>query len=91
MANNRYYLHCPCGENRYLGKSMGSGIYGPGSFTQSLEDNNQESADLLFGIYEWMWEHFIANHAKLSVDAAGPEWVKGEILKVLTEYDERVK
>lgn len=93
MANNRYYLHCPCGENKYLGKSLGDNIYGPGSFMKTDEQNWGECAAFLHSIYDWMWAHLMANHAGLHKedDVLSPEWVEGEIFKVLTEYDERVK
>jgi len=47
MANNRYYMQCPCGEQRYLGKSIGSGIYD----SPTAED-----------LQDWMWEHLIDCH-----------------------------
>lgn len=79
MANNRYFLLCPCSAVCYIGKSLGQGMY----------HTRDDSHAFLEEIYEWMWEHFMANHAGLDVDAAGREFVAGEIFKVITEYDDR--
>lgn len=81
VANNRYFLLCPCGGTQYIGKSLGRGIY----------HTRDSSHEFLEEVYEWMWDHFMENHAGLEVNEAGKEWVAGEIFKVITEYDDRVK
>jgi hypothetical protein len=107
MANNRYYLLCPCGEKQYLGKSLGSGIYN--NSTQSGTSNSRSIArheglpvmvpaptnepegsgygQFLKDIYEWMWEHLMdcPHPDATEPDSLGPEWVSGEIFKVVTE------
>lgn len=110
MANNRYYLLCPCGKAKYLGKSLGRGIYntrgGPQSFTMGkhegatvvvpeqkpAETPDEGYARFLDDVYEWMWEHLTeCNHPECPPEPVlGNEWLKGEIFKVITEYDERI-
>lgn len=118
MANNRYYLYCPCGEQCYLGKSLSDGIYnvrgGPQSFAvrqhegatvvvpeaEPVETHDQGQARFLADVYDWMWKHLrdpgcYNKRVELGMhpeeDVLSNEWVKGEIFKVLTEYDERIK
>ena len=80
MANNRYYLYCDCGSVCYVGKSTGNGVF-------AVAD------DILDLMHEWMWKHIIYCEHALAPrhPVLGPEWATGEIFKVLTEGDERVK
>lgn len=82
MANNRYYIHCECGSNKYLGKSMGDGLY----------VKNDDKAAFLEGVWEWMWDHLTDCDICSAVDPvdAMPEYRMGEIFKIITEYDDRV-
>jgi hypothetical protein len=82
MANNRYYLYCDCGEKLYLGKSLGDGIY-------TWRDPGEDQVKT----FSWMWEHLMdCKHPNATgPDSLGPEWVSGEIFKVLTEGDPRIK
>jgi hypothetical protein len=109
VANNRYYLLCPCGGTKYVGKSIGDGIYnvrgGPQSFqlrrhegtavivpeAEPVESIADGQAAFLAEVYGWMWEHLMGcDHPDAEpADALGPEWIKGEIFKVITEYDDR--
>ena len=109
MANNRYYLLCPCGETKYLGKSIGDGVYnvqgGPQSFAvrqhegttvvipeaAPAETHEEGQARFLSEVYEWMWTHLMGcDHPEAEPPGVlGREWVKGEIFKVITEYDDR--
>ena len=111
MANNRYYLYCPkCKEQKFMGKSLGDGIYNNASATdelltpeqalkaimESMSDdramakggwplkNNpyKYQAEFFEEIYDWMWKHLL----KCRKD----EFYKGELFKVLTEYDKRI-
>lgn len=72
---------CDCGATHYVGKSLGEGIYSstpPGKVMESL--------------HEWMWEHLIeCDHPNATYTRPlGREWAKGEVFKVVTEYDDRV-
>lgn len=117
MANNRYYLWCPCGSKQFLGKSLGDGIYQTRGGAQSFslrqhdgvavltpeqapaETRNDGQARFLDDVYEWMWKHLMGracydkrvelgwHEPEVGLDT---EWVKGEVFKVLTEYDDRV-
>lgn len=78
MANQRYYLRCKCGELKFMGKSLGRGIY----------NTSEDKVKFLENIYEWMWKHIWS-----CVDPAGgpgPEWSRDRFFEVVGEYDSRV-
>lgn len=82
--HNQYFIRCACGETKYLGASRERGI------VISMQER-VDPESFLQDIYAWMWEHLMSNHAGNHVPKnLGPEWVGGEIFKILTEYDERV-
>lgn len=78
MANNRYYLYCPiCKSALFMGSSFADGV------TSWIADTDEEQSEFLEEIYSWMWEHIL--------DCRHDFMFKGEIFKVLTEYDKRIK
>ncbi len=59
MANERYGLRCPiCKDCRYLGKTMGDGIYINASGEPNVE------AEHLDMIFKWMWKHLLECHGE---------------------------
>lgn len=77
MANNRYFIKCSCGEQFYLSKSLGDGMYrGDAPFPDG-------------SMHKWMWEHLMdCPHPAAKINPLlGPEWAAGEIFKIVTEYD----
>lgn len=77
MADNRIYLYCPvCKEYYSIGKCLyDSNIYLPVTTDEEVKKYSE-------GTYGWMSKHF--------TDCYGDRFYKGEIFKVLTEYDERI-
>ncbi|GAC1312330.1 MAG: hypothetical protein NVSMB19_26620 [Vulcanimicrobiaceae bacterium] len=86
MANNRYVLYCACGSWHEIGKSVGDGIYfGVGARVGALAARTE-------AMHAWMWDHLIrCPHVDPDGQPSHGELASGEIFRVLSEYDPRVK
>ena len=93
MANNRFYLYCPkCKEQFYLGKCLGGCEVYHGHLKEELEgvppeylsDDIPTAVEFLFKLYSFMTKHLQDCY---EYDC----FYKGEVFKILTEYDKRIK
>jgi hypothetical protein len=72
-------MKCDCGEQFYVGKSLGDGLY----------NTREEPSELLEDMYDWMWEHLMGcEHPHASApESLSREWVGGQVFTVVTEYE----